>query len=91
MPYGAEGELNTVLNLVTEIVGKCRAEKGNLFYKVHQSSSDENTLIFFEKYKNEAAVEEHRNSDHYKILVLEKIVPLLDDRQVSLPTELVFK
>lgn len=81
-----KGQLDTVLTLLTEVVTKSEAEEGNLFYKLHQSKTDENSLILFEGYKDEAALEAHRNSAHFKTVVLEKIIPLLEAREVIVTT-----
>lgn len=83
-----EGQLDTVLDLLTEVAQKSIAEEGNLFYKVHQSNTEPNTLILFEGYKDEAAVAEHRNSEHFQTLVIGKIVPLLESREVVVATQL---
>jgi quinol monooxygenase YgiN len=79
-----EGELDTVLDLMKEVVEKSSQEKGNLLYKLHQSQPDKNTLILFEGYVDEDAVEIHRNSDYFRNLVLGQIVPLLESREVIL-------
>jgi quinol monooxygenase YgiN len=83
-----EGQLAQVLNILAEVATKSNAEEGNLFYKVHQSSSDANTLILFEGYKDEAALAAHRDSEYFQTLVVGKIVPLLDAREVTLTTPL---
>jgi quinol monooxygenase YgiN len=85
-----EGQLDTVLNLLTEVAKKSVEEEGNLIYKVHQSNTEPNTLILFEGYKDEAAVAQHRNSEHFQTLVIGKIVPLLESREVVLATQLSF-
>lgn len=79
-----EGELDTVLNLMKEVAEKSSQEEGNLFYKLHQSKPDQNTLILFEGYIDEDAVEIHRNSEYFRNLVLRQIVPLLESREVIL-------
>ena len=83
-----EGELDTVLNLLTEVTKQSRAEEGNLFYKLHQSNADANTLVLFEGYKDEAAVASHRASEYFQNIVLGQIVPLLENREVVVATEL---
>lgn len=83
-----EGQLDLVLNLLAEVAKKSGEEKGNLFYKVHQSNTDANTLILFEGYTDATAVEAHRNSDHFQKLVLGQIVPSLQDREVILASQL---
>jgi quinol monooxygenase YgiN len=79
-----EGHIETVLNLLKTVHDESVKEKGNLFYKIHQNNLDLNTLILFEGYINEAAISEHRNSAHFQKIILEKIVPLLENREITL-------
>ena len=85
-----EGKLDLVLKLLAEVAQKSTEEKGNLFYKVHQSNSDVNTLLLFEGYANEAAVEEHRNSANFQNLVIGKIVAALENREFILASQINF-
>jgi len=41
-------------------------EAGNLMYEVFRSREDELTYIIMEKYTDDAAVEAHGKSDHFK-------------------------
>jgi quinol monooxygenase YgiN len=84
-----EGQMQAVLKLLTEVRSKTIQEKGNLFYKIHQSQADANTLILFEGYADGAAQQAHINADHFKKLVVEQIVPLLEEREVMLTTPLM--
>ena len=84
-----EGQLSAVLNLLTDLTAKSTAEEGNLVYEIHQSNSDANTLILFEGYKDESALQEHRNTEHFQTLVIEKIVPLLEYREIVIATQLL--
>lgn len=81
-----EGQLTTVLTLLKDVVKKSTEEEGNLFYKVHQSNAEANTLILFEGYTNETALAAHRNSEHFQTVVLGEIIPLLENREVILAT-----
>ncbi|KQM78050.1 antibiotic biosynthesis monooxygenase [Pedobacter sp. Leaf216] len=83
-----DGQLQNVLNLLTEVRKQSIAEEGNLFYDVHQSHTDANTLILFEGYADKNALDAHRSSTHFKTLVVEQIVPLLQAREVVLTTPL---
>jgi len=83
-----EGEIDFVLNLLAEVAKKSTEEKGNLFYKIHQSNADANTLILFEGYTSEAAIEEHRISAHFQNLVIGNIIPNLENREVILASEI---
>lgn len=77
-----EGNLSTVLSYLKEAAQKSREEQGNLFYKLHQSASDANTLLLYEGYADEAAAEAHKNSDHFQEIVIKSIIPLLENREV---------
>ena len=77
-----EGQLVTVLDLLAELTAKSTAEEGNLLYKIHQSISDANTLILFEGYRDESALAAHRDSEHFQSLVMGKIIPLLQEREI---------
>lgn len=84
-----EGKLDEVLEFLKEASKKSSEEKGNLFYKIHQSKSDQNTLILFEGYEDESAVESHKNSEHYQSLVVQQIIPLLEKREVILMNQVI--
>ena len=85
-----EGQVENVLNILKTVHDESIKENGNLFYKVHQSNSDINTILLFEGYANEAAVAEHRNSVYFQDLVLGKIVLLLENREIILATPLEY-
>lgn len=84
-----EGKLDSVLKIMKEAAQKSSEEKGNLFYKIHQSKTDQNTLILFEGYENESALEYHKNSEHYQSLVVKQIIPLLENREVILMDQII--
>ena len=81
-----EGYLETIVELLKVVQARTIREKGNLFYQIHQSRADANTLILFEGYADEVAQQAHMGSEHYKKLVAEQIVPLLEEREVTLTT-----
>lgn len=83
-----EGRVTELLSLVPDLAAKSAAEEGNLLYEVYQSNSDPNTLILFEGYEDESALSSHRNSEHFQTLVVEKIVPLLEHREIVITTQL---
>jgi len=83
-----EGQIDAVLNLLKTVRSETLKEEGNLFYKIHQSTTDVNTVVLFEGYVNEAAVAKHRDSFHYQDIVAQKIVPLLENREVVVTTPL---
>jgi len=84
------GQLSKVLGLLPEVVKATMAEAGNLFYKIQQDNADPNTLLLFEGYKDEAAAAEHRGAAHFQNIVVGKIVPLLEAREINVTTPLSF-
>jgi quinol monooxygenase YgiN len=85
-----EGQVENVLNILKTVHDESIKENGNLFYKVHQSNSDANTILLFEGYISEDAITEHRNSSYFQELVLGQIVPLLDNREIVLATPIAY-
>ena len=51
---------------------------------MHQGKDDDHTIALYEGYKDEAALQAHRDADYFKEIVLGKIVPLLESREVVL-------
>jgi len=84
-----EGHIDAVLNVLKVVREESIKENGNLFYTIQQSNTDTNTLILFEGYSNEAAVEEHRSTSHFQDLLLGQIIPLLASREIVLTTPIV--
>ncbi|MCI3936005.1 antibiotic biosynthesis monooxygenase [Chryseobacterium aahli] len=84
-----ERKLDSVLEIMKKAAQKSSEEEGNLFYKIHQSKADKNTLILFEGYENESALEFHKNSEHYQNLVVQQIIPLLEKREVILMDQII--
>ena len=82
------GELQTVLDLLPSLIEKSTSEEGNIFYKIYQDNSDINTLILNESYKDMASIEAHKNSEHYQEIAVKQIIPLLENREVILASEL---
>ena len=61
---GKNAEFEAVANQLVEKVNA--NEDGAIYYDLFKQ--DDNTYIFLEKYKDQAAVEIHRNTDYYKSL-----------------------
>ncbi|MBL0743009.1 putative quinol monooxygenase [Chryseolinea lacunae] len=85
-----EGQMNALLSLFVEVVRRSIEEPGNLYYKVHQSKTDPNTLLIFEGYIDEAAFAEHLQLEHAQNLVEGEISALLKEREVIVGTQLMF-
>ena len=79
-----EGALDTVLGLLPELIAASRREPGNQLYRVFQhGAADQRTLVLLEGYADRAALEAHRQSEHFQRIVVGRIVQLLEEREVS--------
>jgi len=63
---GKESELEeTLLGMMPETA----KETGTLEYRLHKSQKTEGAFFFYEKYSDQAALDVHLESTHYKTLV----------------------
>jgi quinol monooxygenase YgiN len=61
---GKGAELETIFG---ELAPKVRAnEPGNRLYVLHKSRDEANTYVVMEIYDDQAAIEAHRSSEHFK-------------------------
>ncbi|TRW26635.1 antibiotic biosynthesis monooxygenase [Flavobacterium zepuense] len=77
-----------ILILLPALAEATKKETGNLLYAVYQSESDPNELILHERYADEAAAEAHKASNHYRDIVVGKIIPHLESREVTIIRQL---
>ncbi len=59
------GSLNAIREAVMPCIEGTRNEPGNILYDLHQSQTDENTLVFVEKWKDRAALDNHFTEPHF--------------------------
>jgi quinol monooxygenase YgiN len=74
----------SVLALVDELRRHSLEEPGCLGYEALQSVGGPDSIVLIERYADPAALAAHRNSAHYKGLLVEQILPLLSARGVEL-------
>lgn len=65
----AEKNRAKFLQVAKKMVGETKKEPGCIFYDLVQDKMDKNAFYFVEKYKDEEALEAHKNSDHFKTYV----------------------
>ncbi len=80
----APGASDEVLAAATEMRRESLAEPGCLGYELFRPVDAPDALLLIERYRDDAAVEAHRASSHFRELVLGRIVPLLVKREVEL-------
>ncbi|WP_327708159.1 antibiotic biosynthesis monooxygenase [Streptomyces sp. NBC_00464] len=76
------GEQDTVLPLLDAMAAASRQEPGNLAYRVHQGTEDPRAVVLYEEYATEADFTAHCATPHFQEIVLGKVVPLLESRDV---------
>ncbi|MGY3678849.1 putative quinol monooxygenase [Streptomyces sp. TE33382] len=76
------GEEDTVLSLLDAMAAASREEPGNLGYRVHQGIEDHRAIVLYEEYATEADFTAHCATPHFQDIVLGKVVPLLESRDV---------
>jgi quinol monooxygenase YgiN len=77
------GKDDEVLALLPKLAEASRAEPGNVSFVAYRQLDDDRSIILLERYASRDAFAEHRESEHFKDLVLGQIVPLLDNRIVE--------
>ncbi len=54
------------IDAAKEIIGKSNKEPGCTFYQLYQDPYDNTKFVFVEEYKNQAAVDSHFATEHFK-------------------------
>jgi (4S)-4-hydroxy-5-phosphonooxypentane-2,3-dione isomerase len=78
------GEGRKIAELFPKLQAESRKEPGCLFYTVHQHMTDPRKFLVYEQYKDEAALEFHRNSPHFQEIAANTIYKLIDSREAEL-------
>jgi len=59
-------------------------EPGCTLYHANRSTENPDQFLLYEHYADEAALQAHRETPHFKAIIEGKIVPLLDKREREL-------
>lgn len=76
------GETESILAILRELAPAIRREAGNVSFVVHRAQDESGDILLYETYKSEQAFLQHRQTEHFKNLVLERAVPLLAVREI---------
>lgn len=80
----AAGKLDEVLAIVAELGPQSLAEPGCLGYEVYRGVDAPDSVLLVERYRDQAALDAHRQSAHYQALVAGRVLALLAERRVDL-------
>ena len=66
--YPKENKKNEVKKIILSMINPTRSEEGNEIYNFYEEKNDDENVVFhlFEIYKNNGALDFHRNTSHYK-------------------------
>jgi quinol monooxygenase YgiN len=78
---GTESE---VARLFGPLAEASRREPGCLLYIAHQRSDNPRRFLVYEQYKDEAALEAHRNSPHFKQYATDGLYTMVEERDAGL-------
>jgi len=73
---GREGEVTSIFAKLTE---ESRKEPGCSVYQVHRHKTEPRRFFIYEQYKDDAALEAHRNAPHF-LQYARKDLPKIADR-----------
>jgi quinol monooxygenase YgiN len=77
-----DGQIEKIEAILRELAKEVRREPGNVQFIVNRSLDDPSEFLLYEQYVNEQAFLDHRQTPHFKTLVLEQAVPLLERREI---------
>jgi len=75
---GNEGEVHDILHQLGE--ASCQ-EEGVITYATHVDPDDPRQFFIYEVYHDASGLDAHQETVHFKELVLEKAIPLLESRE----------
>lgn len=72
-----------VTEILVPLTEASRREPGCVTYVSHFIEGDNTTVLIYEQYRDEAALEQHRNSPHFAQYAVGGLYQLMKDRQVE--------
>jgi quinol monooxygenase YgiN len=77
------GHENDVIEMFQKLQAATRQEPGCINYVVQRSRENPRHYLVYEQYKNEAALEEHRNSTHFKQFATDGVFRFVEERRAE--------
>lgn len=72
-----------IANVLRELTAASRAEPGCVSYVPHAVESEPDTVVIYEQYRDDLAVEAHRGSAHFKRWAVGGLYQRMLDRSVE--------
>jgi quinol monooxygenase YgiN len=78
-----EGEEDRAAELIGRLAEASGAEPGNVHYIPHRDREDPRVFLIYEQYRDEAAFQEHGQTEHFKTLAAGELFGLMESRERS--------
>jgi len=78
-----DGKRDSVFAVLPKLIAASRKEPGNLAFEAYLNIDNPRSYVLLERYTSRAAFAEHRESPHFKELMLGQILPNLESRVVE--------
>lgn len=83
-----QGKEDQTAQLFRQLTAASRQEPGCLMYIVHRHKDDPRAFFIYEQYRDEAALQAHRDSAHFQKLAKGTLSDIADRKEGSLYTPL---
>jgi quinol monooxygenase YgiN len=78
-----EGHEQEVFKLLDGFIQSARAEPGNIAFDAYLKIGSDRSYVLLERYASREALVAHRETSHFKQVLLGEIVPLLASRTIE--------
>jgi quinol monooxygenase YgiN len=78
-----DGMREAVHAILPKLIEASRSESGNLAFDAYLSTEDPRSYVLLERYTSRAAFAAHRETRHFKELMLGQILPKLQSRVIE--------
>ncbi len=80
----AEGKAEDVAAALREYAPMAEAEEGCAMFTAQRSRDEPREFVLYEQYRDAAALDAHRASEHFNSVAKGRIWPMLESREVTI-------
>lgn len=80
--YGKNKQGNNILAYLQQLSQASRKEPTNISYEFYRSCTNSDNFVIIEIYNDETSFSIHRQTEHFKKIAVNKIIPLLEKREI---------
>jgi quinol monooxygenase YgiN len=77
------GKAEHIKDILATVTPLNRAEEKMLAFQAHVSARDPNVFILYEKYTDSTGYDEHKNTETFRMYVVDGAIPNLESRSVQ--------